>query len=269
MISWFVGLILVATLLLFLAWIGVLGASAELKLKLLVDWALDFYDLNKEEIHRAIPWIGAGGSAIWAAVVFARAWHYADQTIPQRLEEFNKRTAKAVLSKRDDVLSFVTAGQQGTPASSNSWSFSSWLQHRSLRSYCTNLDSLSAELDTQLSMLSGTKLHRSIERATVHLALGLRIVRQADEEKTALLGDPLRKNARIQFRQAAELDPNAIWALQYAVDQSKKLGQDDEAAIDLDRLCKSKIEDRQRARALFLLAEILHRRGQAPIVKNG
>jgi hypothetical protein len=169
------GLLLAMIATLFLAWSGQLGAGAEQKLKEAFDHALDFYSFHRESIHAALPWIGAIGSAFWAAFVFARAWHYADQNLPARLAEYNERAAALVAGQRPYVLAQVE--QSPTGPNLSTWNISGRLRQRTIRRYVTALDNRSRELDRHIAALDGTRRTCEIERATAHLACGVRHAR--------------------------------------------------------------------------------------------
>lgn len=259
----FVGLLLVAVTIAILAWFGVLGLGAEALLKGLSDRVFDFYQLNKEKIDRALPLIGATGSGLWAALVFAKAWHYAHQNLPKRLEDYNERTAQQFLDKRAEVLAWVEAQSDAT-AHGTLWSkFTSLWQNRSMRNYCESLEGLTTELDQRLRVLEGTKRDRAIEKATAHIALGLASARAADgiekqEGKTAVSE---RTKAREEFLRAADLDPEASWVLLNAAEQSKRLGLDRQAISDAESLSKAKANIPSAVQALLLQAEVWHRLG--------
>jgi hypothetical protein len=70
-----------------------------------------------------------------------------------------------------------------------------------------------------------------------------------------------RALARQEYRRAADLDPEATPFLLDAVEQSLGLQQDEEAVVDLKRLCAAKLDPRTRATALFRFSEIRIREG--------
>lgn len=248
--------------LLLLSWTGILGAMAEQRLKEACDAVLDFYNFHREAIQRALPWIGAIGSGLWAAFVFARAWHYADATLPERLAEYNRDSERRLVAARSEVLAAIRLPAQPLPTP---WQISNWINARNTNRYIGNLNKVSAELDQRLDALSSTSRKCSIERATTHLALALRHEQQATacevqgappEQATAL-----RVKARAEFRHAAKLDPDALSALSDAVNMSKRLNEDDEAIKDLTKILDCKTDGRLRAHALYQRAEILFRQG--------
>jgi hypothetical protein len=259
----FLGLLLAMVATLLFAWTGLLGSGAEQRLKEASDYALDFYNFHRDIIHTVLAWLGAIGSAVWAAIVFARAWHYADRNLPDRLAEYNRRAAQVIIGQRPEVLAHVEG--QRPEDDPKFWNTTNWLRQRRMRNYVAGLDQVSQELDKHITTLDDTRKNCATQRATGHLAAGVSYARQSEElsgqQASTDLAKSLKVRARREYRRAADLDPAAIPYLLKAVDQSIALQQDEEAAADLKRLCAAKLDPRVRATALFRLSEIRDREG--------
>jgi tetratricopeptide (TPR) repeat protein len=257
------GLLLAVVAVLFFAWAGVLGSYAEQKIKELCDSALDFYNFHREAIHAALPWLGAIASAVWAALVFARAWHYADQTLPQRLEDYNLRAAQKIAGQRHEVLAFLSP--KSLTGHSSGWSLTAFLHQRRLQQYVVSLPTLSNTLDLRIRTLDTTRRVCAVERATVHIATAQSIESEINSRTSdSIAPDELeakRGCVRDEYRRAAALDADAAKYLLPAVEQSIALGQDDEAIKDIESLRRASIDHGTRAMALFRFAEILYRKG--------
>lgn len=211
-----------------------------------------FYDPRSFIFDPAIKWIGFVGTALGAGWTVHKGWHYAEQNLPTRLNEYNARLQQLLEKQRPlDTLPLAHAISMTPDPPVGEGHF-----HRFLRRFydpdegaVVQAQGERDEFRNHYNVLTSTSLRCRTQLITAHLALGSQL-KKARREADAL-------NA---FEDALRIDRNEKNALELAAKQAFALNRRAEAKRHLNALRTAAERGRdpvRRARAMRFLAELL------------
>jgi tetratricopeptide (TPR) repeat protein len=228
---------------LFLAYVGMLGTTAQAFLR--EAWAPveKFYRLNQQASDVALTALGVIVYAASAAFAMVKTWHYAELQLPSRVEEFIHDQIERFRQHRPALVGVLRAGaepQAFLEPTFRTQRFNSVLQALGLADQKVAAQQLATSahlLGQNLAIVEARRAQLLAEKATVHLLRGLHWANVAFDMET---GSPQQREtnekALVEFNEALELQPDDIEALEAVASQCLVLGRDQDALALLGKL---------------------------------
>jgi hypothetical protein len=249
------GLVLIATVLVTITTFGWLGANNKAEIEAIWSVAQEFYGANKVAIDRTAAVSGILGSALTGAFAIYKSWHYAEISLPSRLEELIARNTNRQLTNRRQLLPILN----GDSTFRGRWSTSAddGLLARLLSYLALPANDLAAasgakiDLLNDLRVLDDARKKCVVEVCTAHLASGFQIARTGKDGQ----------RAAAEFNLALKFDPKDLDSLELAAREAFAPGTNNSLAMRyLRELSSAALEAHdvvRHSRALRFQAEAL------------
>ena len=251
------GLFVFATLAVLAAKFGWLGEPAHTLLDAIWIPLQRFYEERKDIINAAFRWIGFLGTVLGAAFAVHKGWHYAEISLPARLEDLNSRWRDRIVRSRIGIIPALSeiATIQAPPIEVPSPGLFGRLIlpfYDPMQRALAKGEKERSKYELDLGVLIGSKERCQAEVATAYLVWGSTLARCLPDRS---------RDALAAFKKALELNDKDLDALELTAKQEFALGFDQPALDYLDAMgtVASELNDQPRhARALRFQAEILH-----------
>ena len=257
---------------LFLAYVGLLGETAQNLLR--EAWAPieQFYRLNQQASDVALTALGVIVSAASASFAIVKTWHYAEIQLPSRVEEFIANRVERFEAMRPQLVNAMYANprpQAFLESSERALRVKGMLRAVGLTDAYSSAQLLahsSEAVSETLKIVEVRRLELLAEKAAIHLLRGLHYTALAQSlEPESRQRRDQNEAALREFKLGLAAKSNDIEMLELTASQCRELGQEPEALMYLENL-KVVAEARRRpcaqARALRLIAAILSQRAR-------
>jgi hypothetical protein len=246
------GLFLLVVAVILAANLGLLGAEAQSWVTRAIDEIDKIYSVSKTEIDFAAWVIGAMGTLLGAAWTVHTGWHYAERSLPNRLNEYNARWKDSIETSRADTIPALNDVASIYAASPSAPSLRQRLMHRVLgfRNSVEVWEANVQRLEDEFRVLTSSKVRCRAELVTAHLTLGDQLMRSGHQSDRAL--DSLRRGLSAN---KTDLD-----ALELLAKQLFAMGAGVDALSILDKMVATaaqRNDQLRHSRALRYQAEIL------------
>lgn len=245
----FVVLVVVAV---FAAKIGLLGDLMQTRVAWMLSQLHGFYDENRSDLDFAAKLIGAVGTALGAAWTVHKGWHYAERSLPERLNDLNARWRDESIERRPrDIPALAQVFSIAAPAAAEPGPLMRmvlWF-HDTARKALIASESELEDHKSEFCVLTSSRVRCRAEVITSHLVVGSHLAR-SNRSQEAL--DTYEKSLRFN---RADLD-----ALELSAKQAFALNFRERACRHLEALADAAAragKPIRRARAMRFLAEVL------------
>lgn len=217
---------------------------------------IGYYGENEPIFDLGFRVVGIAITVITGLFGLHKALYFAERQLPARLQEYIKtKKNEQIVQDRDQVLAKLATLPQEVMSS---------------------LDGRKPELDRVRGLLNTAKESWDYEQATLHYANGQLRVLQANKHSEGAFAyrdaAKLREEAIEHYKQAAQLDPKDLRALEFAAQESEKLNDYQQAVEFWERLAQAQHQrgaDYLQAQALYNAAKGLWERSKDPGLTQG
>jgi hypothetical protein len=227
------GAFLIVSVIAFGGWEGWLGSGIQATFKHAVTSGWEVYRVRKDELEIAGKAAGALFTAVTGIFYLAKAYHYAERNLPNRLEDFIERCGEKILGERDQLIGALTAQPNAAKPPKllagikKTYRLDAYLRKVEADKSTTSLipEPMLRQLDERLSVLEKHLSINKQQKATALIVRGLERVRAMESaaqlpEASNWIGQrdlaPLRREAVDYFELAAKLDATDPRPSEYA-----------------------------------------------------
>lgn len=252
----------------FAAYVGLLGAPAQILLQQLWAPGSNFYQENKAATDWTLAALGLVVSAASATFAVFKSWHYAERNLPKRIEAFIHERRHAFLNTKPALVRALRASavdEHFLSPTTAKLRLNEALKAVGLASEARLSQVLANSSDTisnQISVLDARKSELASQAATAHVLRGLHFAAQAANRADTTSQRTYHECALQEFEKALTRQADDLDCLELAASQCATMGKEP-AAIDyylrLIQSANARNRKTVQARALRLLAAILER----------